>query len=888
MNVILLSASLLSYENETDRLVLLDLKNRITQDPHRIMNSWNDSIHFCNWVGITCNQYSTKRVTVLNLKSLALFGSIPPSIGNLTHLTEIHLQNNSLHGEIPQEMGRLLQLQHLNFSYNSFSGKIPTNITHCKELRNFFVLSNKLTGSIPVQFSSLSKLVHLNFGRNNLTGTIPHWIGNFSSLIALSFAQNNFQGSIPEDLGRLTELGRVTLTDNNLSGIVPPSIYNVSSIYYFTFTKNQLRGELPPDIGFALPNLKVFAGAVNKFTGPIPISLSNCSALEVFDFSQNYLTGTVPETLGRLSKVYRINFEVNKLGYGKAGDLDFFTSLPNCSVLEVLGMGGNFFGGVLPTSIVNLSSYMRIFTISENFIRGNIPNGIENLVNLILLDLGNNQLGGSVPEAIGKLEKLQKLFLNDNNFSGSIPLSLGNLTSLIDISMQGNGFEGSIPRSLKNCKNLMTLNLSSYSLNGTIPTEVIGLSSLSISLSLSNNFLTGAIPAEVNHLKNLGELDLSENKLSGELPSNLGDCTSLERLHLEGNEFEGTIPRSLKDLKGLEELDLSCNNLSGLIPKFLAELLSLKYLNLSYNNLDGESPSKGIFSNATAVSVIGNDKLCGGIPKLLLPPCLQEKSHSKRKIFSSKLVIPVICAAILFAVILCFLVGYSLRRPVTSSSTADWQSSMSYWDLFESTDGFSVNNLIGSGSFGSVYKGIVSSDNKIVAVKVLNLQQQGASNSFLDECNTLRSIRHRNLLKIITACSSIDHLGNDFKSLVFEFMANGSLDQWLHPRDNEEQKNKRLNLIQRLNIAIDVASALDYLHHDCETPIVHCDLKPSNVLLDQDLVAHVGDFGLAKFLFQASDISSEKPNNVCWAQGLYRIHPSRYAFWSPDEINIGS
>ncbi|KAH0972395.1 hypothetical protein GBA52_024551 [Prunus armeniaca] len=84
-------------------------------------------------------------------------------------------------------------------------------------------------------------------------------------------------------------------------------------------------------------------------------------------------------------------------------------------------------------------------------------------------------------------------------------------------------------------------------------------------------------------------------------------------------------------------------------------------------------------------------------------------------------------------------------------------------------------------------------------------------------------------------------------------MENGSLDQWLHPRDDEQSQPKRLSPIQRLNIAIDVASALDYLHHHCETAIVHCDLKPSNVLLDEDMVAHVGDFGLARFLLQASN-----------------------------------
>nr|XP_048323066.1 probable LRR receptor-like serine/threonine-protein kinase At3g47570 [Ziziphus jujuba var. spinosa] len=406
--------------------------------------------------------------------------------------------------------------------------------------------------------------------------------------------------------------------------------------------------------------------------------------------------------------------------------------------------------------------------------------------------------------------------------------------------------------------------LSGNNLNATIPREVIGLSSLSVSLSLSNNLLTDALPSEVAKLKNHGELDLSENKLTGELPSTLGQCISLERLHLEGNEFEGPIPQTLESLRGLEEMDLSRNNLSGLIPKFLGKLSTLKFLNLSYNNFEGELPREGILANATAVSVLGNDKLCGGIPKLLLPPCLKEKSHSKRKIFSRKVVVPVTCAAILLAVILSFLVGYSIWKPALKRLQSLKLIAKSMLEK---------EQII---VWLQLCKGVLSRDNKIVVIKVLNLQQQGASRSFLDECNALRSIRHRNLLKVITACSSIDHQGNDFKSLVFEFMASGSLEQWLHPRDNGEHLNKRLSLIQRLNISIDVASALGYLHHDCETPIVHCDLKPSNVLLDEDMVSHVGDFGLAKFLFEATDIPSESHTVSASLRGSIGYIPPEY------------
>ncbi|XP_042487590.1 probable LRR receptor-like serine/threonine-protein kinase At3g47570 isoform X2 [Macadamia integrifolia] len=227
-----------------------------------------------------------------------------------------------------------------------------------------------------------------------------------------------------------------------------------------------------------------------------------------------------------------------------------------------------------------------------------------------------------------------------------------------------------------------------------------------------------------------------------------------------------------------------------------------------------------------------------------------------------KIIISVVILTIV-VVISCFVgIFFWMRRPrkraFAEPSHNDWQFRLSYLELFRSTNGFSLDNLVGIGSFGSVYKAVLRESEEVVAVKVFNLQQRGASKSFTAECETLKNIRHRNLVKILTACSSIDFERNEFNALVYEFMPNGSLDEWLHPRT---EQIKGLDLIQRLNIAIEVAAALEYLHFDCETPIVHCDLKPSNVLLDKDMTAHVGDFGLARFL-------SERSNNQSTSIGI--------------------
>ena len=109
----------------------------------------------------------------------------------------------------------------------------------------------------------------------------------------------------------------------------------------------------------------------------------------------------------------------------------------------------------------------------------------------------------------------------------------------------------------------------------------------------------------------------------------------------------------------------------------------------------------------------------------------------------------------------------------------------------------------------------------MVAVKVLNILHHGASKSFIAKCEALRNIRHRNLVKVLTSCSGVDYQGHDFKALVYEFMANRNLDEWLHPTsriDEGLEEPRNLSLLQRVNISIDVANALNYLHHHLLRP----------------------------------------------------------------------
>ncbi|KAI3519848.1 hypothetical protein L1887_09065 [Cichorium endivia] len=828
---------------ETDYQALLQFKSMITND---VLSSWNSSFHFCDWNGVSCGKRH-RRVIALVLPSQGLEGSLSPHIGNLSFLRYLYLKNNSFQGTIPDELGRLSRLSFLHLGYNSISGVIPVNLSRCSNLKDLRLGNNMLVGSIPKEISFLSKLTTLVVQYNKLTGGISPFLGNITSMEGFSVNDNPLGGSIPDTLGNWKSLTEFDGGGCNFYGTIPHSIYNLSLLTYFSLPENQLIGTLP--LAAMLPHLVYIQLWGNQLTGPLPLWISNCSKLQHFEVTANNFSGKLTIDFSKLKDINVISLGVNTFGFGETDDMKFIDSLKNCSRLEMLLLDDCKFQGALPTSIGNLSRQLTFLHLGRNHFYGNLPSSIGNLVGLTKLVLGENQFTGKIPSTIGKLQNLQEAYLYDNQFSGLIPDAIGNLSSLTKLWLNSNKLERRIPSILGNCRNLLMLYLDHNKLSGTIPKQLLQISALTISLNLSQNNLFGSLPTEVDELKLLTSLDLSDNNLSGNIPSSLGGCTSLVFLNLRGNLFQGTVPSSLSSMRGISTLDLSHNNLSGKFPRFLEGLILLEYVNLSFNDFEGEVPVIGVFANASAFSVFGNNRLCGGLAELGLPKCKETGKHKKR---IPLFVIVILIVSTLFA-ILCFAYAWCKKKKSqpSQSSTDERLLKVSYGQLLKATNGFSEANLIGQGGFSSVYKGILNHD-RFVAVKVLHLQNRGAQKSFIAECEAWRSIRHRNLLKIITSCSSVDHQGNDFKALVYEFMPNGSLHDWLHSCACAS----RLNLLQRITILIDVASALDYLHNHCLPTVVHCDLKPSNILLDDDMVARVGDFGLARFLGTNSNQNS--------------------------------
>ncbi|CAN1131688.1 Probable LRR receptor-like serine/threonine-protein kinase At3g47570 [Linum perenne] len=823
-------------ENITDRLSLLEFKQGITNDPDGVLNSWNDSFHLCVWPGITCNKQ--QRVISISLPASKLTGTLSQHIGNFTFLQSINLINNSFHGQIPNQIGNLHQLQTLILAWNFLTGEIPANLTRCSELRIVRVGANSLEGKFPEDIGSLSKLQVFRMGTNHLTGRIPASLGNFSQLLEFAVPYNNLVGEIPETVGQLPRINNFIVGVNQLNGTIPLSLYNSSTLAMLVLMYNQFQGMIPEDIGFTLPNLKAYAISKNWMSGKIPQSLCNASQLEIINMNRNSFTGRIPTCYGSLAKLSTLHMAANNLGTNSSGDFEFMTGLANCSQLQGIGM--------------------------------------ENLVNLIRVDLSGNLLTGKIPDYVGKLQSLQGLLLSGNKLSGQIPSSFGNLSMLNRLNISNNRLEGVIPSSLGRCRQLNLLDVSANKLRGEIPKQVFTLSSLSNGLYLSGNSLEGQLPDEIGNLINVAVLDLSDNSLTGGIPSTIGDCKGLKALYMQSNSFNGSIPAALASLQGLGEMDLSWNNFTGEIPSGLQNIQALQRLNLSFNDLQGEVPNKGVFANASGISVIGNDLLCGGVLELQLQKCpTVAKTTKQKRVATIKLTLIIVLPSLALLFLSGILYQYKLWRSRKQSCVRDSVLSqftmVSYKDLHQGTKGFSPENVIGSGGFGTVYKGMLDQMGQTpIAVKVMNLQENIAHKSLLAECNALKNLRHRNLVRLLTYCSSLDHKGNDFKALVFELMPNGSLEDWLHSPGHGV-----LSLIQRLNILVDVASALHYLHDLCGTPIVHCDLKPSNVLLDADLVAHIGDFGLARMI-SSSNSSSGNETSTIGIKGTIGYAPPEY------------
>ncbi|XP_019196781.1 PREDICTED: probable LRR receptor-like serine/threonine-protein kinase At1g05700 isoform X2 [Ipomoea nil] len=315
-------------------------------------------------------------------------------------------------------------------------------------------------------------------------------------------------------------------------------------------------------------------------------------------------------------------------------------------------------------------------------------------------------------------------------------------------------------------------------------------------------------------------------------------------LNLSMCGLTGNISSDISGLTMLQTLDLSGNNLSGQVPSFLSQLAFLRVLNLKGNNFTGPLPPELLAkSKDGSLSLI----VGGGDESTSTGNASDEK---KKKKGVAPLVASIFGALLMFAVLVVLLIVWMVRgrrkqqgpigkiesqrmlgKEVASELELKSQQ-FTYSSILKMTN--NLKTILGNGGFGTVYLGYKG--DCPIAVKMLSLSSVQGYKEFQAEASLLVNVHHKNLTSLVGYCMDGHNLG-----IIYEYMANGNLANHL-----SEKSSQNLSWKKRLQIAYDAAQGLEYLHHGCTPPIVHRDIKCTNILLDDNFRAKLADFGLSR------------------------------------------
>ncbi|KAG2612292.1 hypothetical protein PVAP13_4KG275705 [Panicum virgatum] len=840
-----------------DRDTLLAVKKDWGSPPQ--LASWDPAAapDHCTWPGVACATASGGggggAVTGLALSRLHLTGSVPASVCALKSLARLDLSYNNLTGAFPAAaLYACAALRFLDLSNNQLSGPLPRDIDGLSPAMEHLNLStNAFAGEVPPAVARLPALRSLLLDTNRFTGAYPAaGIGRLAGLEVLTLADNAFAPApVPAEFATLTNLTYLWMDKMNLTGEIPEAFSGLTELTVFSLASNKLTGSIPAWVlqHGKLQNLYLFD---NSLSGELPRNVTAVNLIEL-DLSSNQLTGEIPEDFGKLEN------------------------------LGLLLLYQNQLTGAIPESI-GLLTQLKDIRLFNNRLSGELPPELGKHSPLGNLEVNNNNLSGPLREALCANGKLYDIVVFNNSFSGEFPAKLGDCATINNLMLYNNRFSGEFPERIWSFPKLTTVMIQNNSFTGTLPSEI----SFNISrIEMGYNMFAGSVPKLATGLK---VFHAESNRLAGELPSDMSKLANLTDMSAPGNRITGSIPASIKLLQKLNTLDLSDNRISGAIPpETLGTLPALTTLDLSDNLLTGGIPAD--ISNLINSLNLSSNQLTGEVPVLLqiaaydrsflgnpglcarpgagtnLPAC--RGGGGARDELSRGLVI---LFAALAGIVLVGSVGIAwllFRRRRESHEVTDWKmTAFTQLDFAESDvlSNIREESVIGSGGSGKVYRihlGGGEEGGRTVAVKrIWNSRKvdEKLDREFESEVKVLGSIRHTNIVKLLCCISS-----QEAKLLVYEYMENGSLDRWLHHRDRAGAPAP-LDWPTRLAVAVDAARGLSYMHHDCAQPIVHRDVKSSNILLDPDFQAKIADFGLARIL-----VKSGGPESVSAIGGTF-------------------
>ncbi|XP_050940254.1 leucine-rich repeat receptor protein kinase HPCA1 isoform X2 [Cucumis melo] len=701
-------------------------------------------------------------------------------------------------------------------------GKLGGDIGGLTELKSLDLSFNKdLTGSISPALGDLQNLSILILAGCGFSGSIPEQLGNLSNLSFLALNSNNFTGTIPPSLGKLSNLYWLDLADNQLTGSLPvstsetPGLDLLLKAKHFHFNKNQLSGSISPKLFRSEMVLIHILFDGNKFSGNIPPTLGLVKTLEVLRLDRNSLTGTVPSDLNNLTNINELNLANNKLT------------------------------GPLP-NLTQMSSLNYVDLSNNSFDSSEAPEWFSNLQSLTTLIIEFGSMRGSVPQGVFSLPQIQQVKLKKNAFSDTFDMGDKVSEQLQLVDLQNN-------------------NISHFTLGSryTKTLMLIGNPVCSTDVTLSNTNYCQVQDQPVKPYSTSLASCLSKSCSPDEKLSPRCECAY---------PFEGTLyfrAPSFRELSNVtlfhslemslwKKLDLTPGSVSIQNPFFNVD----DYLQMQLALF----PSDGEYFNRSDIQRIGFDLSNQTYkpppefgPFYFIASPYGFAGTTKGTSISPGVIIGV---AIGCAFLVLGLIGVGiyaiwqkkraekaigLSRPFASWAPSGNDSGgapqlkgarwFSYDELKKCTNNFSMGNEVGSGGYGKVYRGMLV-DGQAVAIKRAQQGSMQGGLEFKTEIELLSRVHHKNLLGLVGFCFEQGE-----QMLVYEFMPNGTL------RDSLSGKSGiNLDWKRRLRIALGSARGLAYLHELANPPIIHRDVKSTNILLDEHLNAKVADFGLSKLV----------------------------------------
>ncbi|KAJ8767896.1 hypothetical protein K2173_020836 [Erythroxylum novogranatense] len=712
-----------------------------------------------------------------------------------SRVISITLSSIGLKGQLSGDISSLSALQILDLSYNKdLKGSLPATIGNLKQLTNLILVGCGFTGPIPDSIGSLQQLRFLSLNSNGFTGRIPPSIGKLSNLYWLDLADNQLDGPIPVSRGStpgldlLVNTGHFHLGKNRLSGTIPAQLFNSSmSLIHVLFEDNNLSGGIPSSIR-QVRTLEVLRLDRNSLTGPVPSILSNISVSELI-LSNNQLSGPIPD-------------------------------LSAMTVLSYLDLSNNTFdAATFPPWILTLNSLTTLM-MENTKLQGQVPPTLFGLSNLQTVILNSNQLNGSLVLGSSLSNQLQIVDLQDNLISD---YRGGNQVTVI---LAGNPVCMESGATESYC---IVPPPNSYVTepNNCVPTRCTSNQISSPNCKCAYPY-TGVLVFRAPSFSDLGN-----RAIYSSLQQSL--MNSFNKVQLPVDSVSLSNPR--KDSS--EYLDINLQIFPSLQDSFNRSVISSIGFVLSNQTF---KPPKNFgpffFSGDIYVHFAGEN---GG------------SSKSSTGIIIGAGVGGTVLLSLL---ILAGLYAYRQKKRAEKANDeinpfANWDKNnisggvpqlkgarrFSFEELKNYTNNFSESSDIGSGGYGKVYRGTLPSG-QLIAIKRAQQGSMQGGLEFKTEIELLSRVHHKNLVGLLGFCFERGE-----QMLVYEFVPNGTI------RDSlSGQTGIRLDWIRRLKVALGAARGLAYLHELASPPIIHRDIKTTNILLDERLNAKVGDFGLSKLL----------------------------------------